>query len=196
MSAGCPRAPARRRCAEGHRSHSPKWLGSPTPFSAGGALTRTAPPGVHRVRRPRAGGRRPVTDLTQLGQVPELGHQEPGHRLVGAFGQDDPCLLGKIVGIQQPVDDDVTAAEADAGRRPSRSYSSRMSPTTSSTRSSSVTMPAVPPYSSTTIARCSSLATHLRQRGEHVLAVGQHLDRPERGRRHANGSRVDFGTRR
>ena len=34
------------------------------------------------------------------------------------------------------------------------SYSSVMSPTSSSTRSSMVTMPAVPPYSSSTIARC------------------------------------------
>lgn len=33
------------------------------------------------------------------------------------------------------------------------SYSSRISPITSSTRSSRVTIPAVPPYSSTTIAR-------------------------------------------
>ena len=46
----------------------------------------------------------------------------------------------------------------------STSYSSRISPTSSSTRSSTVTSPAVPPYSSTTSAvclrvRCNSLSS-------------------------------------
>ncbi len=42
-------------------------------------------------------------------------------------------------------------------RSTSTSYSSRISPTISSSRSSTVTSPAVPPYSSTTIAICSRL---------------------------------------
>src|SRR5262249_3302820 len=43
-------------------------------------------------------------------------------------------------------------------RRSGSSYSSALSPTSSSSRSSSATSPAVPPYSSTTMAMCSFLA--------------------------------------
>src|SRR6185503_20091225 len=49
-------------------------------------------------------------------------------------------------------------------RRSSSSYSSRISPTSSSSRSSRVTRPAVPPYSSTTMARWSFLAWNSRSR--------------------------------
>src|SRR5665213_3978449 len=50
--------------------------------------------------------------LTQFGEVTKLCHQEPSHCLVGTLGQYNPCLLCKIVGIQQPVDDHVAAAQA------------------------------------------------------------------------------------
>jgi hypothetical protein len=53
----------------------------------------------------------------------------------------------------------------------STSYSSRISPTISSSRSSSVTRPAVPPYSSTTIASCL-LALELLEQLGHPLGLG------------------------
>src|SRR5438093_229237 len=65
----------------------------------------------------------------------------------------------------------------------STSYSSRISPTISSSRSSTVTSPAVPPYSSTTIASCALRVSRgrcvrrLRRRlVSVVLAVATHVD--------------------
>ena len=53
----------------------------------------------------------------------------------------------------------------------STSYSSRISPTISSSRSSIVTRPAVPPYSSTTIAHLRLLALELLQQLGHALGL-------------------------
>ena len=64
----------------------------------------------------------------------------------------------------------------------STSYSSRISPTISSSRSSIVTSPAVPPYSSTTIAHLRLLALELLQQLGHALGL-RHDDRRPQQRR-------------
>ena len=132
--------------------------------------------------------------LAQLREVTELGHQETGDRLVGPLGQDNPCLLGKIVGIQQPVDNHVAAAQA---MRPAsfevvfvadvaddlldeileRHDARRAAVLVDDDREVLV------------------FASHLRQSREHVLAVGQHLDRPHEvsdptGARRSDSARV------
>ena len=58
----------------------------------------------------------------------------------------------------------------------SASYSSVISPTISSSRSSMVTRPAVPPYSSTTTAMCWRVGLHLAQQRVDRLGVG-HVER-------------------
>ena len=136
------------------------------PGSAGSGcavnLTRATPPAVELDHRePVALELHPLVDRRQ---VTEPGDDESGDGLVRAVGELDPGLVLEVV-------------EVRAGPRPRRhrrrsrrddasaavSYSSRMSPISSSTRSSRVTMPAVPPYSSSTIARCWLRRTHLRQ---------------------------------
>ena len=64
----------------------------------------------------------------------------------------------------------------------STSYSSRISPTISSSRSSIVTRPAVPPYSSTTIAHLRLLALELLQQLGHPLGLGHDDRRPQQRR--------------
>ena len=64
----------------------------------------------------------------------------------------------------------------------STSYSSRISPTISSSRSSIVTRPAVPPYSSTTIAHLRLLALELLQQLGHPLGFRHDHRRPQQRR--------------
>ena len=64
----------------------------------------------------------------------------------------------------------------------STSYSSRISPTISSSRSSIVTRPAVPPYSSTTIAHLHLLALELLQQLRHALGLRHERRRPQQRR--------------
>ena len=87
------------------------------------------------------------------GRRPSAADDEAGDGLVRAVGQLEAGLVLEVVEVEQPVDLDVAAGQRARRLGSSTSYSSWMSPTSSSTRSSSVTMPAVPPYSSTTIAR-------------------------------------------
>ena len=67
-------------------------------------------------------------------------------------------------------------------RSTSTSYSSRISPTISSSRSSTVTRPAVPPYSSTTIALCSRLRWNSFSRSGHALGLRHEVRRPNQRR--------------
>ena len=62
----------------------------------------------------------------------------------------------------------------------STSYSSVISPTISSSRSSSVTSPDVPPYSSITIAMWNCLRLHLAQELGDALLLGHEHRRPQR----------------
>ena len=64
------------------------------------------------------------------------------------------------------------SAGSPDGARSSTSYSSRMSPMSSSTRSSRVTMPSVPPYSSTTTARCMPSWRMIETAGSTSLVPG------------------------
>ena len=106
--------------------------------------------------------------------------RHPAERL-GEQAADGVDLLVLEVEAEQLADLlDVHAASAP-GSEPSprsstsvssRSYSSAISPTISSTRSSSVTMPAVPPYSSTTIATCAASRCISRSRSSAALLSG------------------------
>ena len=74
-------------------------------------------------------------------------------------------------------------------RSTSTSYSSRISPTISSSRSSTVTRPAVPPYSSTTMATLDALALELLQQLGHALGLGHEMRRPDQRRDRLVGRR-------
>src|SRR5450631_3684089 len=49
--------------------------------------------------------------LAELRQVSEFGHQETGDGLVRAFGQGDARLLSEVVGVEQPVNDDIATSQ-------------------------------------------------------------------------------------
>ena len=85
------------------------------------------------------------------GMRSEHAHDVPADRVVDvSFGNADAGAVAHLVGAQLARERDQSSARTMPARR--RSCSSSTSPTISSTRSSSVTTPAVPPYSSTTIA--------------------------------------------
>ena len=111
-----------------------------------------------------------VDESPRPGEVAEPVHDEAGHGLVRSLGQYQAGLLGEVVNVEQAIDLD-NAADQPPGGLAAASYSSRMSPTSSSTRSSSVTMPAVPPYSSITIARWAPSRRISESDGQHLLGV-------------------------
>ena len=89
---------------------------------------------------------------------PTAGTRPSVRQQIAADGLEPLALDLDVEPLAHLVDVDL-AAEHDSGRCPRRqsarlstSYSSRISPTISSSRSSMVTRPAVPPYSSTTMA--------------------------------------------
>ena len=109
--------------------------------------TRVAVDPLHPQRRR---GRSSTSSPTSGIRSSSVG-DEAGHGLVLAVvGHLDPGPLDQLVGPQRGVEDHRAAVADQPG--PVRSCSSRSSPTSSSTRSSRVTTPAVPPYSSVTMA--------------------------------------------
>ena len=81
-----------------------------------------------------------------------------------------PVLVGEVLEAGAAVDVGRVAGPRLGARR--ASYSSRISPMSSSTRSSRVTMPSVPPYSSTTTARCVPSWRMVATRGSTGLVPG------------------------
>ena len=84
--------------------------------------------------------------------VAEQVEHQPPDRVPVALGQGGVHQLVDLVDGHGRVDPQSPSASRST-MASSRSYSSWISPTSSSIRSSSVTSPAVPPYSSTTMAR-------------------------------------------
>ena len=131
-------------------------------------VTAPAPPAaaVRRRGRWRCGGRPCSTTSTRQpscvddrrptsGMWPEPVQHEAGQGLVVALGQHEAAGVEHLVGVQRAGEHRrLPAARSNRERRWSGgSCSSSISPTISSRMSSRVMMPAVPPCSSTTIAR-------------------------------------------
>ena len=148
--------------------------GRPRGYSATSAhLDPGDPPPLHGGH-----GQHPVVThhcVALLRQPAQPGHQESGRRVVRAGRQQDPGDLSEVVQVEPAVDLGRPARGRRARQRPAPC--STISPTISSTRSSSVTMPSVPPYSSTTTARCSPDVPHLLQRLEDDLRARHHRHR-------------------
>ena len=82
-----------------------------------------------------------VQDLVPLlGRAPELAEDEAGDRVVVLLRQVGLELLVEVVDRERAVDPDVTLVDRSTDSS-GRSYSSSISPTISSSRSSSVTIP-------------------------------------------------------
>ncbi len=135
------------------------------PVSLGGHGSSARRPWGFRGRYPdpgdapavELGDRQRVTvaagDLTDGRDMAELLEDVAGDGLVRPVGQGKSCLVLEVVEVEEAVDLELPSQERVVSGS-SASYSSLMSPISSSTRSSRVMIPAVPPYSSTTIARC------------------------------------------
>ena len=113
--------------------------------------------------------------VAHRGQRAERGQDVARDGLVRALGQLEAGLLGELVQVEQAVDLDVAGRAAGWRWSCSTSYSSVMSPISSSTRSSSVTMPAVPPYSSTTMARWARSRRISDSEESTVLLIGRYF---------------------
>ena len=119
---------------------------------------------------------RQLDRLALFRDMAELLQHQPADGLVFAFRGAETGGLGHLVDAQQTRHLPAAARRHDV-RRLASSCSSRMSPTISSITSSTVTMPAVPPYSSTTSAVCRPLArscaiTSSPSRVDGTLATG------------------------
>jgi len=109
--------------------------------------------------------------LALVGDAAEEIEDPASDGIEGLVGQAEPrggieLFDGELAG------DAVVVASSFWMRRSSSSNSSRISPTSSSSRSSRATRPAVPPYSSTTMARWSFLAWNSRRRASARLDSG------------------------
>ena len=157
-----PSGPRRRR-----RALSPSGPGRGDPHPGDAAAVELGD------RQPKPG------DLDRVarssGSSPEGGQQRSPPRSRTAPPAADPGLLGELVQVEQAVHLDLARRAAVGGRRLAGVVLVGMSPISSSTRSSRVTMPAVPPYSSTTIARWTRSRRISDSADSTVLLMGRNL---------------------
>src|SRR6266545_4606244 len=105
---------------------------------------------------------------------PSRAMRNPPSVSYGPAGSRNPQRSAKSTRLSRPSTSLGTSPSAGSGSG-ARSYSSAISPTSSSMRSSSVTMPAVPPYSSTTTARCRPSRRISDSAGSTRLLAGRRL---------------------
>ena len=108
-------------------------------------------------------------------RVPSRLNNKPADGVPLGVGQLDAERLAHVVDRRAPGHPQRAVREVLDRRRRSTSYSSAISPTISSSRSSSVTSPAVPPCSSNTIAMWNcSVCISLQQLGDALLLGHEH----------------------
>ena len=143
-----------RRAARAVTSTVPTWLRRPA----------AAPPSAQALRPPpRRRGSAPCRAAWPSGRRP---CRRPRRRAVTPNSSPSSSTGSRAADPHAPSDSSLDR------HRGSTSYSSVISPTISSRMSSIVTSPAVPPYSSTTIARCVAGRLHLAQQLVDRLGVG------------------------
>ena len=113
---------------------------------------------TERIRRPSTSStvnRQPswIDRLADLGDVLERAEHEPADGVPVLVGQLEVEQLVELVDRRAAVDEVVAVGQPLRRSASSTSYSSTISPTSSSRQSSSVISPAMPPYSSATMAR-------------------------------------------
>ena len=120
----------------------------------------TAPAAPGRRRRRTGGGRSTITSSPTRGDPAEPAQHQPGQGVVvvAVAAASTPVAVGDLVEPPAARHHPRAVGPAGPAAGSGRSSSSRISPTSSSAMSSRVTMPAKPPYSSTTQAswRCSA----------------------------------------
>src|SRR5438477_1589599 len=105
---------------------------------------------------------------------PSRAMRNPPSVSYGPAGSANPQRSAKSVRLSRPSTSLGTPPSAGSGSG-ARSYSSVISPISSSIRSSRVTIPAVPPYSSTTTARCRPSLRISDSAGSTRLLAGSRL---------------------